>query len=156
MFGFESLSGVMNMAQTFTSLETIWAYAFTNAITSLVSTFYGCNRLVGGHDGFVSSSTSAGSVCKLGADGVLTDPFNDNREWFKVFLYDDGMLNLTVLGTADSAKTLLDSGRMRANAKYQAVGVILSYSYRVQFRTVSVRADMGTLSAVNMTTGSTD
>lgn len=100
VFGFESLSGVTNMAQTFTScssLEKIWAYVFTNAITSSASTFYRCNRLVGGYDGFVSSSTSAESVCKLGAGGV-----------------------------------------------------ILGYSYRAKFRTVSVQADMGTLSAVNM------
>ena len=36
--------------------------------------FTGCNRLMGGTDGYVPSTTSAVTVCKLGAGGVLTDP----------------------------------------------------------------------------------
>ena len=151
--GFENLSGITNATQMFTScssLETIWATSFTNAITSGTSMFYGCNKLVGGTDGFVPTSTSSYSVCKLGVGGVLTNPSADGREWFKVFVYDDGLLEFTTAGTADATRTLLDSGRMCANAKYQAIGVIPGYSYRAQFRTVQFKADMAGLSLTNM------
>lgn len=91
--GFENLSGIKTATQMFSScgsLETIYATSYTNAITSGSSMFYSCNRLVGGTDGFVPTMTSAGSVCKLGAGGVLTDPSNDNRTWFYAHFYDDG------------------------------------------------------------------
>ena len=151
--GFENLASMSDATQMFTScssLETIYATSFTNHITSSTSMFYGCNKLVGDTDGFVPTSTSAGSVCNLGAGGVLTDPANDAREWFKVFVYDDGLIEFTTAGAADATRTLLDAGRMCANAKYQAVGVIPGYSYRTQFRTVSFNADMTALSLTNM------
>ena len=151
--GFENLTSVTNATQMFTScgaLETIYATSFTNHITSSTSMFYGCNKLVGGADGFVPSSTSAGSVCKLGTGGVLTDPNNDSREWFKVYAYDDGLLEFTTSGAADGARTLLEGGRMCANAKYQAVGVIPGYAYRTQFRSVVFKADMASLTLTNM------
>ena len=90
------------------------------------------------------------SVCKLGTGGVLTNPNADARERFKIFVYDDGLLEFTTAGTADATRTLLDSGRMCANAKYQAVGVIPGYSYRTQFRTVQFKADMAALTLANM------
>lgn len=151
--GFENLSGLTNGAQMFTSctsLKTIWATSFTGAITTGTSMFYGCNRLVGGTDGFMPTSTSSYSVCKPGTGGVLTNPNADAREWFGVFVYDDGLLEFTTAGTADATRTLLDSGRMCANAKYQAVGVTPGYSYRTQFRTVQFKADMAALTLANM------
>lgn len=105
------MATMTNATQMFTScsaLETIYATSFTNVISSSGSMFYGYNKLVGGADGFVPSSTSAGSVCKLGAGGVLTNPNSDVREWFRVFVYDDGTLDFTVSGSADGSKTLLD------------------------------------------------
>lgn len=87
--GFENLSGITNATQMFTScgkLETIYATSFTNAITSSGSMFYGCSRLVGGTDGYVPTSTSAGSVCKLGTGGVLTNPNADSRTWLRALL----------------------------------------------------------------------
>ena len=153
VFGFESLGAVTNMTQMFTScsaLETIWAYYWMGSVTSASSVFYGCNRLVGGTDGFVPAPTSGASVIKLGTGGVLTDPFNDRREWFDVFVYGDGAIEFTTGGAADATRTLLDSGRMCANATYQAVGVIPGYSYRSQFREVRFLADMAALSLTNM------
>lgn len=105
------MATMTNATQMFTScsaLETIYATSFTNVISSSGSMFYGYNKLVGGTDGFVPSSTSAGSVCKLGAGGVLTNPNSDVREWFRVFVYDDGTPDFTVSGSADGSKTLLD------------------------------------------------
>lgn len=63
--GFENLSGITSAAQMFTScpaLETIYATSFSNTGLSGSLMFNGCNRLVGGADGFVSSSTSGASV----------------------------------------------------------------------------------------------
>jgi len=151
--GFENLSGITNAQQLFSScgsLETIYATSYTNAIMSGSSMFYGCSRLVGGTDGFVPTNTSAGSVCKLGTGGVLTDPNADVRAWCKVFVYDDGYVEFTAAGTADPLKTLLASGRLCVNAKYKAAGIIPDYDYGTQFRTVVLRSDMGSFSEINM------
>ena len=123
--GFENLSGITNAQQLFSScgsLETIYA----------------------------TSYTSAGSVCKLGTGGVLTDPNADVRAWCKVFVYDDGYVEFTAAGTADPLKTLLASGRLCVNAKYKAAGIIPGYDYGTQFRTVVLRSDMGSFSEINM------
>lgn len=83
--GFENLSGMTSANQMFTScssLETIYATSFSNSGLSGSLIFNSCNRLVGGTDGFVPSTTSGASVCKLGTGGVLTDPNKDNRTWF--------------------------------------------------------------------------
>ena len=67
----ENLSGVTSANQMFTScgsLETIYATSFSNTGLSGSLMFNSCNRLVGGTDGFVPSTTSSASVCKLGAD----------------------------------------------------------------------------------------
>lgn len=94
--GFENLSGITSAAQMFAScpaLETIYATSFSSTGLSGSLMFNGCNRLVGGADSFVPSSTSGASVCKLGAGGVLTDPNNDGRCWFYAHYYDgEGML----------------------------------------------------------------
>ena len=151
--GFESLSGITTATQMFSScssLETIFATSYTNAITSGSGMFYGCNNLVGGTDGFVPTSTSAGSVCKLGTGGVLTDPSADTRDWCKVYVYSDGYVEFTAAGSADAQKTLLSSGRLCVNAKYKAAGIIPGYEHRAQFRTVVFRSDMGTFATINM------
>ena len=105
--GFENLTSVTNATQMFTScgaLETIYATSFTNHITSSGSMFYGCSRLVGGADGFVPSTTSAGSVCKLGTGGVLTDPANDARTWFYAHFSSDGQAIITATSTPDATR----------------------------------------------------
>lgn len=91
--GFENMSGITSAAQMFGScpmLETIYATSFSNSGLSGALMVNGCNRLVGGTDGFVPSSTSGASVCKIGAGGVLTDPSNDARRWFYAHFYEDG------------------------------------------------------------------
>lgn len=123
--GFENLSGMTNATQMFTScsaLESIYATSFAGGLTASSLMFYGCNRLVGGADGFVPAPTSSGSVCKLGAGGVLTDPAADAREWYWAHVYADGGAVLTASETVDSSRELVASGRICANAKYQGLG----------------------------------
>ncbi|WP_417118844.1 hypothetical protein [Olsenella phocaeensis] len=145
--GFENLSDFTNGTQMFTScgaLETIYATSFTNAIASSGSMFYGCSRLVGGTDGFVPSTTSAGSVCKLGAGGVLTNPNADNRTWFWGHFYADGQAVLTATATPDSTRELLASGRICAIGKYQGMGFTpWDASNRPQLTSVHFASDMG-------------
>lgn len=67
--GFENLSGMTSANQMFTScgsLETIYATSFSNLGLSGSLMFNSCNRLVGGIDGFVPSTTSLASVNGLG------------------------------------------------------------------------------------------
>ena len=121
--GFENLSGITNATQMFTScgkLETIYATSFTNAIRSSGSMFYGCSRLVGGTDGYAPTSTSAGSVCKLGTGGVLTNPNADSRTWFYGHFYADGQAVLTATATPDATRELLATGRICPSASTRA------------------------------------
>lgn len=67
--GFENLSGMTSANQMFTScgsLETIYATSFSNLGLSGSLMFNSCNRLVGGIDGFVPSTTSLARVNGLG------------------------------------------------------------------------------------------
>lgn len=151
--GFENLSGITSAAQMFggcKSLESIYATSYTNTLSSSSLMFYNCSRLVGGADGFVPGNSSAGSVCKLGAGGVLTNPNNDAREWCKVFAYSDGSVVVTRNGTVDANKTLLASGRLCASAKYGSTGLIPGYSYRSQMTSIAFAADMGSFTYINM------
>ena len=152
--GFENLTSVTNATQMFTScgaLETIYATSFTNHITSSGSMFYGCSRLVGGADGFVPSTTSAGSVCKLGTGGVLTDPANDARTWFYAHFYSDGQAIITATSTPDATRTLLASGRLCAAATYQGLGFQpWDSSNRPQLTSVAFASDMASYSFLNL------
>lgn len=152
--GFEHLSGVKTTMQMFTScdkLETIYATSFTNAITSSGSMFYGCSRLVGGTDGYVPTSTSAGSVCKLGTGGVLTDPNSDSRTWFYGHFYADGQAVLTATATPDATRELLATGRICAIGKYTGMGFTpWDSSNRPQLTSVHFASDMGSFSELSL------
>lgn len=156
--GFENLSGIKTATQMFSScgsLETIYATSYTNAITSGSSMFYSCNRLVGGTDGFVPTMTSAGSVCKLGAGGVLTDPNNDNRTWFWAHFYENGEAVLTATSTPDATRTLRASGRICAIGKYVGLGFTpwdgaTGPTHRQYLTSVTFAADMATFSYLNL------
>lgn len=82
----------------------------------------GCNRLVGGTGGFVPSTTSGASMCKLGAGSVLTDPNDDRRAWFWAHFYVDGEGVLTVSSTTDATRELVASERICAIDKYMGLG----------------------------------
>ncbi|MGI6590327.1 MAG: hypothetical protein ACOX1O_01745 [Eggerthellaceae bacterium] len=123
--GFENMSGITSAAQMFTScgsLETIYATSFSNTGLSGSLMFNGCYKLVGGTDGFVPSSTSGASVCKIGTGGVLTDPNADARTWFWAHFYDDGEAVLTASSAPDPTRTLRASGRICAIGKYVGLG----------------------------------
>ena len=148
--GFENMSGITSAAQMFSScpaLETIYATSFSNSGLSGSLMFYGCNRLVGGTDGFVPSSTSGASVCKLGAGGVLTDPNNDLRHWFYAYYYEDGEGVLTASATPESGRTLRASGRICAEAKYVGLGFtpwdgVTGPTHRQYLTSLTFAADM--------------
>lgn len=105
---FENMSGMRSANQMFGScsmLETIYATSFSNSGLSGPLMFNGCSRLVGGTDGFVPSTTSGASVCKIGAGGVLTDPNKDARTWFYGHFYEDGEAVLTAAQAPDPSRT---------------------------------------------------
>ncbi|MBQ9000625.1 MAG: hypothetical protein IJ087_02080 [Eggerthellaceae bacterium] len=156
--GFENMSGITSAVQMFTScpaLETIYATSFDNTGLTGSLMFNGCNRLVGGTDGFVPAATSAASVCKLGAGGVLTDPNADARTWFHAFFYDDGGAVISASSAADSSRTLVASGRICAIGKYQALGFtpwdgVTGATHRNNLIRVEFAADMATFSYLNL------
>ena len=155
--GFENMSGITSAAQLFTScpsLETIYATSFSNSGLSGSLMFNGCNRLVGGTDGFVPSATSGASVCKLGAGGVLTDPNNDGRHWFYAYYYSDGEGVLTASSSPESGRTLVASGRICAEAKYVGLGFTpwdgtTGPTHRQYLTRVTFAADMANYSYFN-------
>ena len=156
--GFENLSGMTSANQMFTScgsLETIYATSFSNSGLSGSLMFNGCNRLVGGTDGFVPSTTSGASVCKLGAGGVLTDPNNDNRAWFWAHYYADGEGVLTATSTPDATRELVASNRICAIGKYVGLGFtpwdgVTGATHRQHLTSATFAADMATFTYLNL------
>lgn len=155
--GFENLSGITSAAQMFTSctaLETIYATSFSNSGLSGSLMFNGCSRLVGGADGFVPSTTSGASVCKLGASGVLTDPNDDRRTWFWAHFYQDGEAVLTASPTPDPTHELVASNRICAIGKYVGLGFtpwngVTGPTHRQHLTRAIFAADMAGFSYLN-------
>ena len=156
--GFENMSGITSAAQMFSScssLETIYATSFNNTGLSGSLMFNGCYKLVGGADGFVPSSTSGASVCKIGTGGVLTDPNADARTWFWAHFYDDGEAVLTASSSPDPTRTLRASGRICAIGKYVGLGFTpwtgtTGPTHRQHLTSVTFAADMATFSYLNL------
>lgn len=156
--GFENLSGMTSANQMFTSctsLETIYAMSFSNTGLSGSLMFNSCNRLVGGTDGFVPSTTSGASVCKLGAGGVLTDPNNDNRTWFYTHYYADGEGVLTASAMPDAMRELVTSNRICAIGKYVGLGFtpwdgVTGPTHRQHLTSATFATDMATFSYLNL------
>lgn len=157
--GFQHCAGATNVSQMFTScgsLESIYATSFDNStITSYSSVLYGCNRLVGGTDGFVPTSTSGKTVLKLGTGGVLTDPENDARTWFRAFYYADGEGVLTASSAPDATRELVASGRICAIGKYQGLGFTpwdgtTGATHREHLTRATFAADMASYTHLNL------
>lgn len=149
--GFEELSGATSMNQMFVScpsLETIWADGFTSSAASGSLMFSGCSRLVGGR-GYVPGQMDDHAELNYGVDGVLTDPADDRREWFRCFLYADGGLVLTATTEPEAGRELVSSGRLCANARYNSVGYQPWYDHRHDVEAVEIAADMATYDHVN-------
>ncbi len=151
--GFQYLSGITDALQMFSScsqLRSIYATSFNySAIKKYTGMFYGCSRLVGGTDGYVPTSTSGASVCKVGAGGVLTDPDNDTRKWFWGTVFADGEVSLSVEGADASGREVLASGLVCANAKYTAIQSNPWADYSKLITSVAIAPDMATLVAIN-------
>jgi len=155
--GFQYMSGITSAGQMFGScpkLETIYATSFSNSGLSASMMFNGCYRLVGGTDGFVPSTTSGASVCKLGAGGVLTDPNNDQRTWFYAHFYADGEGVLTATSTPEANCELLASGRICAIGKYVGLGFTPwdgnPGTHRSNLTSVTFASDMATFPVLRL------
>lgn len=156
--GFENLAGITSAGQMFGScpmLETIYATSFSNSGLSASLMFNGCNRLVGGTDGFVPSSTSGASVCKIGAGGVLTDPNNDARTWFYGHFYENGEAVLTATPTPDATRGLRATGRICDIGKYVGLGFTpwtgtAGSTHRQYLTSVTFAADMAAFTNLNL------
>lgn len=120
--GFEKCSGATDVRQMFTS----------------------CNRLVGG-TGYVPTSTAGKNNLVLGSTGVLADPGSDSRTWVWAHLYDTGALEITASSTPDTQRAVLVTGKICANAHYQAVGATPWYDQRASLRTCEFKADLGSV-----------
>lgn len=155
---FENLSGITSAAQMFSScssLETIYATSFNNTGLSGSLMFNGCYKLVGGTDGFVPSSTSGASACKIGTGGVLTDPNADASAWFWAHFCDDGEAVLTASSSPDPTRTLRASGRICAIGKYVGLGFTpwtgtTGPTHRQHLASVMFAADLATFSYLNL------
>lgn len=146
--GFQYLSGMTTAKQCFVSctyLESVYATSFdTSALTAGYQMFYGCQRLVGGTDGTVAGNSTAYSICKLGAGGVLTDPDDDPRQWFWGTVYADGYLEISASSDVTWSRGVVVHGRGCAQAKYQLASGLPWSDYKDRFTKVRVLADMAT------------
>lgn len=103
--------------------------------------FYGCSRLVGG-TGYVRSNGGGAGICCFGDAGLLTDPADDRRRWCVGTVYADGLLEVSASGAADPARTVLATGRVCVNARYDAVGSAFWYEHRALVERAVLAADM--------------
>lgn len=151
--GFGHLVTVTNMNQMFVScgsLETIRADNFYAHVESGTLMFSGCRRLVG-ERGYVPEQTDDHLNLHFETTGVLThtDGSEDEREWFRCFLYGDGELVLTAATEPEAGRGLVSSGHLCANARYNSVGYQPWYDHRHDVERVTVAADMATYGHVN-------
>ncbi|MBM6953321.1 hypothetical protein [Enorma phocaeensis] len=151
--GFGHLVTPTNMNQMFVScasLETIWADSFYGSVESGTLMFSGCRRLVG-ERGYVPEQTDDHLNLHFESTGVLTHPdgSEDEREWFRCFLYADGELVLTAAMEPEAGRGLVSSGRLCANARYNSVGYQPWYDHRDDVEAVGIAADMATYDHVN-------
>lgn len=151
--GFGHLVTPTNMNQMFVScasLETIWADSFYGSVESGTLMFSGCRRLVG-ERGYVPEQSDDHLNLHFESTGVLTHPggSEDEREWFRCFLYADGELVLTAATAPETGRELVSSGRLCANARYNSVGYQPWYDHRNDVEAVKIAADMATYDHVN-------
>lgn len=151
--GFGHLVTPTNMNQMFVScasLETIWADSFYGSVESGTLMFSGCRRLVG-ERGYVPEQSDDHLNLHFESTGVLTHPdgSEDEREWFRCFLYADGELVLTAGTAPEAGRELVSSGRLCANARYNSVGYQPWYDHRDDVEAVEIAADMATYGHVN-------
>ena len=151
--GFGHLVTVTNMNQMFVScgsLETIRADNFYAHVESGTLMFSGCGRLVG-ERGYVPEQTDDHLNLHFETTGVLThtDGSEDEREWFRCFLYGDGELVLTAATEPEDGRALVSSGHLCANARYNSVGYQPWSDHRHDGATVTAAADMATYDHVN-------
>ena len=151
--GFGHLVTVTNMNQMFVScscLETIRADNFYAHVESGTLMFSGCQRLVG-ERGYVPEQTDDHLNLHFETTGVLThtDGSEDERKWFRCFLYDDGELVLTSSTEPEAERELVSSGHLCANARYNSVGYQPWYDHRHDVESVTVAADMSVYDHVN-------
>ena len=151
--GFGHLVTPTNMNQMFVScasLETIWADSFYGSVESGTLMFSGCRRLVG-ERGYVPEQGDDHLNLHFESTGVLTHPdgSEDEREWFRCFLYADGELVLTAATAPETGRELVSSGRLCANARYNSVGYQPWYDHRDDVEAVEIAADMATYDHVN-------
>lgn len=154
VLGFENLAGIEDATQLFTScgeLRTISATSFDpSTIKKSSSMLYGCARLVGGADGFVPKFSSGPSVLKLGAGGVLTHPEDDLRTWLNATLFADGELRIGFAKSDESAREVVASEDLCANAVYNAVQCTPWARYSGQVKNVTFAADASRPASVSL------
>ena len=80
---------------------------------------------------------------------MLTDPDNDIRKWFTGTVFANGEVLLSVDGVDTIGRTVVASGLVCANAKYNAIQCNPWADYSKQITTVSIAPDMATLPQVN-------
>ena len=113
-----ALQGVPSVRYLFyncRSLVTIWADGYQPVEGQLGgAAVSGCSRLIGGRGGTASAGDGT-ELFNFGESGVLTDPDDDQRQWFRAFLYDDGELVMTAAESPDPGRTLVARDEMCAN-----------------------------------------
>lgn len=108
------------------------------------SVLYSCGRLVGG-TGYVAPSTAGASALSIGASGVLTDLTGDSREWVWAHLYDDHGLEIISSPTPDASRTLVISGAICVNARYQTGAAMPWHDRRRSVHARELKADVASV-----------
>lgn len=94
-------------------------------------------------DGFVPGTTAGGSVCKIGAGDVLTDPAADACRRLEGELFSDGELRISNSGADARGREVLAAGTFCSNARCNAIRCNPWASLNKQVKHVVIEGDAG-------------
>lgn len=94
-------------------------------------------------DGFVPGATAGGSVCKIGAGDVLTDPAADACRRLGGELFSDGELRISNSGADARGREVLAAGTFCSNARCNAIRCNPWASLNKQVKHVVIEGDAG-------------
>lgn len=87
-------------------------------------------------------TTAGGSVCKIGAGGVLTDPAADARRLLEDELFSDGELRNSNSSADARGREVLAAGTFCSNARYNAIRCNSWASLNKQMKHVVIEGDV--------------
>lgn len=151
--GFDHISGATKASQTFSGDSELRSIscdaAYSSPITSASIPFYGCRKLVGGHL-TVAKDTSGASAFTTGANGLLAYDGDDARQWAQSRLFSNGLLVIDTGTKAYPGFSVIASGSLCLNARYNSLGSMPWHAHRDKITSVTFDYELSSYEGICM------